>query len=87
MNVEITGPKVLGYLFGNPNLPITETMRNAWIVMAFILFLCLFLTHRMQKIPKGKQALAEKAVVMIENLVITRWAAAAAHLRRILQRC
>lgn len=69
MNVEITGPKVLGYLFGNPNLPITETMRNAWIVMAFILFLCLFLTHRMQKIPKGKQALAEKAVVMIENLV------------------
>lgn len=37
--------------------------------MAFILFLCLFLTHRMQKIPKGKQALAEKAVVMIENLV------------------
>ena len=69
MNVEINGPKVLGYLFGNPNLPITETMRNAWIVMAVILFLCIFLTHRMQKIPKGKQALAEKAVVMIDNLV------------------
>ena len=69
MNVEITGPRVLGYLFGNPNLPITETMRNAWIVMAFILFLCIFLTHRMEKIPKGKQALAEKAVIMIENLV------------------
>ena len=48
MNVEITGPRVLGYLFGNPNLPITETMRNAWIVMAFILFLCIFLTHRME---------------------------------------
>lgn len=69
MNVEINGPQVLCYLFGNKNLPITETMRNAWIVMAFILFLCVFLTHRMQKIPKGKQALAEKAVIMIENLV------------------
>lgn len=69
MNVEINGPQVLCYLFGNENLPITETMRNAWIVMAFIAFLCLFLTHRMQKIPKGKQALAEKAVIMIENLV------------------
>ena len=69
MNVEINGPQVLGYLFGNPNLPITETMRNAWIVMAFILFLCIFLTRRMEKIPKGKQALAEKAVIMIDNLV------------------
>ena len=69
MNVEINGPRVLGYLFGNENLPVTETMRSAWIVMAFILFLCLFLTHRMQKIPKGKQALAEKTVILIENLV------------------
>ena len=69
MNVEINGPQALGYLFGNPNLPITETMRNAWIVMAFILFLCIFLTRRMEKIPKGKQALAEKAVIMIDNLV------------------
>ena len=69
MNVEINGPKILGYLFGNTNLPITETMRNSWIIMAFILFLCIFLTHRMQKIPKGKQALAEKAVLMIDSLV------------------
>ena len=56
-------------MFGNTNLPITETMRNSWIIMAFILFLCIFLTHRMQKIPKGKQALAEKAVLMIDGLV------------------
>ena len=69
MNVEINGPKILGYLFGNTNLPITETMRNAWIIMAFILLLCIFLTHRMEKIPKGKQAFAEKAVLMIDSLV------------------
>ena len=69
MNVEINGPQILCYLFGNPNLPITETMRNAWIIMAFILLLCIFLTHRMEKIPKGKQAFAEKAVLMIDSLV------------------
>lgn len=71
MNAEITGPKIYGYLFNNPSMPITETMRNAWIVMAFILFLCIFLTRGMQKVPKGKQALAEKAVQMIDNLVDT----------------
>lgn len=69
MDANITGPKVYCYLFDNPSMPITETMRNAWIVMAFILFLCIFLTSRMEKIPKGKQALAEKAVMMVENLV------------------
>ena len=65
MNVAINGPEILGYLFGNTSLPITETMRNSWIIMAFILFLCI----RMEKIPKGKQALAEKAVLMIDGLV------------------
>lgn len=48
---------------------INETMVNAWIVMAFILFLCIFLTSRMEKVPKGKQALAEKAILMIDGLV------------------
>ena len=66
MNVAINGPEILGYLFGNTSLPITETMRNSWIIMAFILFLCIFLTRRMEKIPKGKQALA---VLMIDGLV------------------
>ena len=53
MNVEINGPKILGYLFGNTNLPITETMRNSWIIMAFILFLCIFLTLLMLNIRIG----------------------------------
>lgn len=70
-DIVINGPKVLFEipLFGG--LPITETMRNAWIVMAFILFLCIFLTSGMGhvKIPRGKHALAEKAVMMIDGLV------------------
>ena len=67
--VEVNGPKIYTYLFGNPSLPITETMVNYWIVMVFILLLCLFLTSKMEKIPKAKQAIAEKIVTMIDGLV------------------
>lgn len=66
---EVNGPKIYTYLFDNPALPITETMVNYWIVMAFILILCLFLTSKMEKIPKAKQAIAEKIVTMIDGLV------------------
>ena len=68
-DISIHGPKVLWEIPVLGGLPITETMRNAWIVMLFILCLCLFLTHNMQKVPKGKQALAEKAVMMVDKLV------------------
>ena len=37
--------------------------------MAVILALCLFLTHGMSIVPKGKQVLAEKAVTMCDWLV------------------
>ena len=67
--VEVNGPKIYTYLFDNPSLPITETMVNYWIVMVFILLLCLFLTSKMEKIPKAKQAIAEKIVTMIDGLV------------------
>ncbi len=67
--VEVNGPKVYTYLFGNKALPITETMVNYWIVMVFILLLCLFLTSKMEKIPKAKQAVAEKIVMIVDGLV------------------
>lgn len=66
---EVHGPQIYGYLLGNPKLPITETMVTYWIVMVFITCLCIFLTARMEKIPKGKQAAAEKIVLMIDSLV------------------
>ncbi len=73
--VEINGPEILWELPESIPLiggqPITETMRNAWIVMLFIAFVCWFLTRNMEKVPKGRQALAEKAVQMVENLVDT----------------
>lgn len=67
--VEVNGPKVYAYLFGNHSLPITETMVSYWIVMVFIAVLCLFLTSKMEKIPKAKQAIAEKFVMMIDGLI------------------
>lgn len=65
----MNGPQIFFEIPILGGLPITETMRNQWVVMLIILFLCVFLTRNMQKIPKGKQAIAEKAVVMINNLV------------------
>lgn len=65
----MNGPQVYFEIPILGGLPITESMRNQWIVMLIILGLCLFVTHNLQKIPTGKQALAEKGVVMLNNLV------------------
>lgn len=54
-------------IFGG--LPITETMINTWIVMAFIIILCFYLTRNLQKIPKGKQVIVEKLVMFFYNMV------------------
>lgn len=71
--VEIKGPGILCTLPEDwpviGGCPITETMRNAWIVMGFILIVCIVLTSRMERIPKGKQCLAEKAVMLVDGLV------------------
>ena len=65
----MNGPQVYFEIPVLGGLPITESMRNQWFVMLLILCLCVFLTRNLQKIPTGKQALAEKAVVMLTNLV------------------
>jgi F-type H+-transporting ATPase subunit a len=73
--VDIHGPQVYfkipvslpGYADG---LPITETMVNYWIVMIFILLLCLYFSHGLKKMAKGKQVIAEKLITMLDNLVI-----------------
>ncbi|MFI3114808.1 MAG: F0F1 ATP synthase subunit A [Clostridia bacterium] len=50
-------------------LPINETMVNTWIMMAFIILLSLYLTSRLERIPKGKQVVAETLVQTFYNLV------------------
>ena len=66
----MNGPEILFYipLFGG--LPVTETLVNSWIVMAFLIVLSLWLTHDMKKqhISK-KQAVVETVVRMLYQLV------------------
>lgn len=66
----MNGPKILFYipLFGG--LPVTETLVNSWIVMAFLIVLSLWLTHGMKKqhISK-KQVVVETGVKMLYQLV------------------
>lgn len=65
----MNGPRVLFELPFFGGLPVTESMRTQWIVMAVILALCLFLTRGMTVLPKGRQVLAEKAVTMSDRLI------------------
>lgn len=65
-NLEINGPKILFRIF---NYPITETIRNQWLVMLFLIGVAFWSTRNMHKIPKGKQHLAEVWVSMVQNLV------------------
>ena len=66
----MNGPEILFYipLFGG--LPVTETLVNSWIVMAFLIVLSLWLTHDMKKqhISK-KQVVVETGVKMLYQLV------------------
>lgn len=65
----MNGPRVFFEIPVMGGLPITETMVTYWIVMLVILLLCIFLTSRMEKVPRGKQAVAEKIVTMVDGLV------------------
>lgn len=70
MEANVTGAKIYCYLFGNPNLPLTETLVNMWIAMAVILVVCIWLTHNLSVHPTTKrQIVAEMLVGMVTNLV------------------
>lgn len=50
-------------------IPVTETVRNTWIVMAVIFFVALWLASGLKKVPGRKQTVAEIAVNTLYNLV------------------
>lgn len=69
-DVSITGAKVLVNIpsLGGPVL--TESVRNTWIVMAFIAFVCWFLTRNMKVHATSKrQIIAEFLVKKVNSLV------------------
>ena len=72
MNVEITGAKILFTIPIFGGIPITETITNAWLVMAIIAGLCVFLTRGMTVRGTGKrQVIAEMLVQTAQNFVDT----------------
>ena len=54
-------------IFGG--IPVTETVTNSWLIMAFVVIMSIWLTHDMKKVPSGKQVIAEKIVGMFYNMV------------------
>lgn len=54
-------------IFGG--LAINETMVNTWGVMIFIIAMSVYLTNRLEKVPKGKQVVVELLVMAFYNLV------------------
>jgi len=65
-NLEIKGPQILFRVNG---YPITETIRNQWIIMVFIIVLAFWVSRNLKKIPSGKQHIAEIWISMVQGLV------------------
>ena len=69
--IKITGAHIF-FKIALPlgGLPITEAQVNSWLVMAEVLFFCLFMTHGIRaKVYTKRQVLAEWAVEKVEGLV------------------
>ncbi len=70
MNLDVHGPKILFEIPVLGGIKITETIVNAWIIMAVITLVCFFLGRNLKvRNPSKRQIVAEKAVTMITNLV------------------
>ena len=70
MNVDIKGARIFFEIPILGGIPITETVVNAWIVMAIITGLCIWLTRGMTVRGTGKrQVVAELLVKTAQNFV------------------
>lgn len=70
MNVEVNGPKILFNIPIFGGIGVSETIVNAWIIMAVITLVCFFLGRNLKvHNPSKRQLVAEKAVTMITKMV------------------
>ena len=65
MNVEVTGPQILFRIPLFDGIPVTETVVNMWIVMAFIVLVCIFLTRGLKVKPTSKRQIVAETLVGI----------------------
>lgn len=61
----VNGPRIIVQVFG---FPITATMVNMWIVMAFITLFCVLSTRNLKMVPGKLQLVAEMIVKSINGL-------------------
>lgn len=70
MNISVNGPKILFEIPFLGGIPITETVVNGWIVVIAISIICFILGRNLTtRKPSKRQILAEKAVLMLQNLI------------------
>jgi len=70
MGVKVTGPKVIFTIPILGGIDVTESIVNMWIIMAFIVAVCIILTRNLKVVPTSKrQIIAEKLVEMLTDLV------------------
>lgn len=66
----MTGAKILFKIPIFGGIPVTETIRNMWVIMAIIVVVCIYLTHDLKVQPtKKRQIIAEKLVEMLSGFV------------------
>lgn len=66
----MTGAKILFKIPIFGGIPVTETIRNMWVIMAIIVVVCIYLTHDLKVRPtKKRQIIAEKLVEMLSGFV------------------
>lgn len=66
----MTGAKILFKIPIFGGIPVTETIRNMWVIMAIIVAVCIYLTHDLKVRPtKKRQIIAEKLVETLSGFV------------------
>lgn len=66
----MNGPKILFEIPILGGIPVTETIRNMWVIMAIIVGVCIYLTRNLEVRPtKKRQIIAEKLVGMLNSFV------------------
>lgn len=70
MDITINGPRILFRIPILGGIEVTETVVLSWGIICFVFLLCLFLTRKLEKIPRSySQKIAEKIVIAIDNMV------------------
>ncbi len=63
------GPKIVFYMFGNQNLPVTDTLITAWVIVLVIVVFSILISRRLKIVPGRLQNAVELLITTIENQI------------------